>query len=150
MTPIMLKGKKKGVLLGRLRSNNSTKLAQSCCALKLDWRQHHSETLFSRNEMVLRMLITKITHCGKLYAYYLAISCRWKKPPEHWLKLNSLFSPYSFLVMQKVVNSHCDRKSSLLRIKVERTLSHKSFYLHPPKHMPINLILFYYVSWEIG
>lgn len=40
-------------------------------------------------------------------------------------KTYPMFCLYSFLVMQKIVNSHCDRISRLLRIKVERTRNHR-------------------------
>lgn len=39
-----------------------------------------------------------------------------KKPQEHWLKLIPR-SPYSFLVMQKMVNSHRDRKIKITENK---------------------------------
>ena len=128
------------------------KLAQSCCALKLCCRQHHSEPLFSRNEMILSILITKITHCGKLYAYYFAISFyRWEKKNTRTLsKTYSTFSLYSFLVMQKIITSHCVRKIKIPENKsFERTLNHR-FFICIPEHMPINLALFYHTSWEIG
>lgn len=131
-----------------MRSNNRIKLAQSC--IKVMLQTTSLRTFISRNEMILSILITKITHCGKLYAYYFAISFyRWKKTTRILTKTYSTFSLYSFLVMQKILTSHCVRKIKIPENKsFERTLNHRVF-ICIPEHMPINFVLFYHTSWEI-
>lgn len=131
-----------------MRSNNRIKLAQSC--IKVMLQTTSLRTFISRNEMILSILITRITHCGKLYAYYFAISFyRWKKTTRILTKTYSTFSLYSFLVMQKILTSHCVRKIKIPENKsFERTLNHRVF-ICIPEHMPINFVLFYHTSWEI-
>lgn len=68
MAPMMLKEKNKSITENTGRDN--MKLAGSRCALQLCCRQHHLESFFSRNEIILGVLITKITKCGKLHTYY--------------------------------------------------------------------------------
>ena len=73
-----------------------------------------------------------------------------KKNTRTLSKTYSTFSLYSFLVMQKIITSHCVRKIKIPENKsFERTLNHR-FFICIPEHMPINLALFYHTSWEIG
>lgn len=131
-----------------MRSNNRIKLAiKSCIKVML---QTILRTFISRNEMILSILITKITHCGKLYAYYFAISFyRWKKPQEYWLKLIPP-SLYSFLLSaEKFLLPTVSEKSRFLRIKFWKDTKSQSFYLHS-EHMPINLFYFTILLGKLG
>ena len=72
-----------------------------------------------------------------------------KKNTRILTKTYSTFSLYSFLVMQKILTSHCVRKIKIPENKsFERTLNHRVF-ICIPEHMPTNFVLFYHTSWEI-
>lgn len=73
-----------------------------------------------------------------------------KKTTRTLSKTYSTFSLYSFLVMQKIITSHCVRKIKIPENKsFERTLNHR-FFICIPEHMPINLALFTILLGKLG
>jgi hypothetical protein len=68
--------------------------------------------------MAVEVLITKMTHCGKLYAYYyLPYPSVDERTTRTMVKTYSTFCLYSLLGMQKIVNSRSDKKIKITKNK---------------------------------